>query len=129
MRRRPVTDVGATEWGIQERWEDAIGNWHEGRPETEARVLEAMGTDGEGLPPEGPTLFVSPGRPAPPFDGPADLTLESGEVVRIAGPLPEDVPFGYHSLVSLEDGRRANLVVSPGRCPPPDKAPTWGWAV
>ena len=128
MRPRRDTDVGAAEWGIQQRWQDATGEWHEASPETEARVLEAMGTDGEGSPPPGSTLFVSPGREAT-FAGPADLALEDGEVVRIEGPLPADLPFGYHSLVALEDGRRTSLVVSPGRCPPPGDAPTWGWAV
>ncbi|MDQ3896809.1 MAG: 4-alpha-glucanotransferase [Actinomycetota bacterium] len=120
--------MGAAEWGIQQRWQDATGEWHEAAPDTEARVLEAMGTDGEGSPPPGSTLFLSPGR-RPSFDGPADLTLEDGEVVRVEGPLPADLPFGYHSLVSAEDGRRADLVVSPGRCPRPEDAPAWGWAV
>ena len=120
--------MGAAEWGVQERWQDAAGEWHEVSPETAARVLEAMGTDGEGSPAEGPTLFVRPGREVA-FEGPADLTLENGEVVRVEGPLPADLPLGYHSLVSLDDSRRTNLVVSPGHCPLPGKAPTWGWAI
>ena len=120
--------MGAAEWGIQERWQDAQGNWHEVSGETRARVLEAMGTDGEGSPPPGHTLFLSPGR-QPSVDGPADVTLEGGEVVRVEGPLPHDLPLGYHSVVHLEDGRRRDLVVSPGRCPLPERAPAWGWAV
>ncbi|MDQ4069698.1 MAG: 4-alpha-glucanotransferase [Actinomycetota bacterium] len=120
--------MGAAEWGIQERWQDAQGNWHEVGGETAALVLQAMGTDGEGSPPPGATLFVSPGR-QPALDGPADLTLESGEVVRVEGSLPGDLPYGYHSLVHVDDGREAKLVVSPGRCPLPDKSPTWGWAI
>ena len=120
--------MGAAEWGVQQRWQDAAGTWHEVAAETVERVLDAMGTDGDGSPSPGPTLFVSPDR-KPTFDGPADLTLENGEVVRIEGALPSELPFGYHSLVHLEDGRRADLVVSPGRCPLPASAPTWGWAV
>ena len=120
--------MGLAEWGIQQRWQDAGHNWHEVGPETIERVLAAMGTDGEGSPAPGPTLFLSPGR-RPAFEGPADLTLENGEVVRIEGPLPRELPYGYHSVVHLEDGRRADLVVSPGRCPLPASAPTWGWAV
>jgi len=50
--------VGAAEWGIQERWQDAQQRWHEVSPATVDRVLEAMGTDGEGSPPPAPTLFV-----------------------------------------------------------------------
>jgi 4-alpha-glucanotransferase len=120
--------MGAAEWGIQEHWQDAQGDWHEVSPDTRARVLEAMGTDGEGSPPPGRTLFASPGR-RPHLDGPADITLEEGETVRVEGSFPDDLPLGYHSLVSLADGQRSDLVVSPGRCPLPDRAPAWGWAV
>jgi 4-alpha-glucanotransferase len=120
--------MAAADWGVQERWEDAHHRWHEVAPETVARVLEAMGTDGAGSPPAGPTLFVSPGRRVD-FDGPADLVLENGEVVRVEGPLPAELPYGYHALVGLDDGRRTELVVSPGRCPLPPNAPEWGWAV
>ena len=120
--------MGVAEWGVQERWQDAGGTWHQVSAETVACMLDAMGTDGEGSPPAGPTLFVRPGSTTP-LDGPADLTTEAGEVIRIEGPLPEDLPFGYHSLVRLEDGRRTDVVVSPGRCPLPALAPTWGWAV
>ena len=120
--------MGAGEWGVQERWQDASGAWHEVTAETAARVLQAMRTDGQGSPPEGPTLFLTPDR-RPAFHGPADLTLENGDVVRIEERLPADLPLGYHSLVSLDHGRRAHLVVSPGRCPLPAHAPTWGWAV
>ncbi|MDQ3642606.1 MAG: 4-alpha-glucanotransferase, partial [Actinomycetota bacterium] len=34
-----------------------------------------------------------------------------------------------HSLVRLDDGRRTDMVVSPGKCPLPAQAPAWGWAV
>ena len=120
--------MGAAEWGVQERWADAHGQWHDASPETVGRVLAAMGTDGDGSPPPGPTLFVRTGRPVS-VDGAADLTLEGGEVVRIEGPVPPDLPFGYHSLVRLDDGRRTEVVVSPGKCPLPSQAPTWGWAI
>ncbi|MDQ6724966.1 MAG: 4-alpha-glucanotransferase [Actinomycetota bacterium] len=120
--------MGAAEWGIQERWCDAVGNWHEVGPDTVALMLDAMGTDGEGPPPAGRTLFVRPGRPVE-IHGPCLLTVEGGEEVRVDGRLPADLPFGYHSLVRLEDGARTDLVASPGRCPLPANAPAWGWAV
>ena len=120
--------MGAAEWGVQERWADAHGQWHDVSPETVGRVLDAMGTDGDGSPPPGPTVFLRTGRPAP-LDGAADLTLEDGEVVRVEGSLPPELPFGYHSLVRLDDGRRTDVVVSPGKCPLPSQAPAWGWAV
>lgn len=120
--------MGVSDWGVQERWQDAQGGWHDVGPETVAAVLEGMGTDGEGSPPAGPTLFVRPGR-QPPLDGPADLVTEGGETLRIEGALPADLPFGYHTLVRLDDGRCTDVVVSPGRCPLPAQAPSWGWAV
>ena len=120
--------MGVAEWGVQERWQDAQGAWHHVSPETVGCMLDAMGTDGEGSPPAGPTLFVRPGESVA-LDGPADLTTEAGEVVRVEGHLPAGLPFGYHSLLRLEDGRRTDVVVSPGRCPLPALAPTWGWAV
>jgi len=120
--------VSAAEWGIQKRWQDAHDGWHEVSDETVASVLEAMGTDGDGSPPAGRTQFVSPRR-APAVEGPADLLLENGETVRIEGPLPAELPLGYHALVDLDDGHRTDLIVSPGRCPLPPSAPAWGWAV
>jgi 4-alpha-glucanotransferase len=120
--------MAAGDWGVQERWQDAQGTWHDVGPDTLAAVLGAMGTDGAGSPPAGPTLFVRPGR-ATELDGPADLVTEGGETIRVEGPLPAGLPFGYHTLVGLDDGRRTEVVVSPGKCPLPARAPTWGWAV
>ncbi len=120
--------MAAGDWGVQERWQDAQGAWHDVGPDTLAAVLGAMGTDGDGSPPAGPTLFLRPGR-ATELAGPADLVTDSGETIRVEGPLPADLPFGYHTLVRLDDGRRTQVVVSPGRCPLPAQAPTWGWAV
>ena len=39
--------MGAADWGIQDRWQDAQGHWHEVSAGTKDRVLEAMGADGE----------------------------------------------------------------------------------
>jgi len=120
--------MGVAEWGVQERWQDAQGTWHDVSAETVASVLRAMGTDGDGAPPAARTIFVRAAATTP-LDGPADLTTEGGEVVRVEGHLPADLPLGYHSLVRLDDGRRTDVIVSPGRCPLPELAPTWGWAV
>jgi len=120
--------MGAAEWGIQQRWCDARGTWHEVGPEIVDRVLTAMGTDGAGTPPPGRTLFVRPGQPVE-IHGPSLLRLEEGGEVRIDGRLPPDLPLGYHSLVGIQDGARTDVVASPGRCPLPAGAPAWGWAV
>jgi len=120
--------MGAAEWGIQERWCDATGEWHVVGPETVARVLEAMGTDGGDSPPPGRTLFVRAGQPVE-IHGPSLLTVEGGGEVRVDGRLPPDLPFGYHVLVGIDDGAHTDIVVSPGRCPLPAGTPSWGWAV
>lgn len=120
--------MGASDWGVQQRWQDAQGAWHDVSPETVASVLDGMGTDGEGSPPAGPTVFVRHGRDTP-LDGPADLVTEGGETIRLEGSLPGHLPFGYHTLVRLDDGRRTEVVVSPGKCPLPAHTPSWGWAV
>ena len=119
----------AADWGVQERWEDATGHPHDVSPETVARVLAAMGGDAGAAPPPSPTMFVAPGRPVQgAVGGPAELTTEDGATLRVDGALPADLPYGYHHLTRLDDGRRCLVVASPGRCPLP-AAPTWGWAV
>ncbi len=120
--------MGAAEWGIQERWRDATGSWHDVATEAVDRVLASMGTDGEGPPPPPRALFVRPGQPVE-IHGPNVLTTEDGVEVRLDGRLPADLPLGYHSLVRIDDGVRTDVVASPGRCPLPANAPTWGWAV
>jgi 4-alpha-glucanotransferase len=121
--------VDAAAWGVQERWQDAKGDEHDVKPETVAAVLAALGADeDDGSPPPGGPLFVRPGPPMA-VDGPAELTTEEGAVLRVDGALPADLPFGYHVLTGLDDGRRTDVIVSPGRCPLPGTAPAWGWAV
>ena len=119
--------MDAARWGIQERWEDARHQWHDVGAGTVAKVLVAMGTDGEGSPPPGSTVFARPGEQLG-VPRPAELTTEDGAVVRVDHALPPDLPLGYHHLDDLDDGRRTHVVVSPGRCPMPGR-PTWGWAV
>jgi len=125
---RGALTMGAAEWGVQDRWQDALGAWHDVSPASVALVLAAMGVDGEGAPPAGGPLFVRPGRRVA-VDGPAELMTEDGEVFGVDGALPADLPLGYHVLTRLDDGRRTDVVVSPGRCPLPARAPAWGWAV
>lgn len=120
--------MGAAEWGIQERWCDATGTWHDVSTETVALALAAMGSDGEGSPPAPTSLFVRAGQ-AVEIHGPSVLSTEDGAEVRVDGLLPRDLPFGYHRLIRLDDGARTDVVVSPGRCPLPANAPAWGWAV
>jgi len=88
-----------------------------------------MGAAAEGPPATTPVSTARPGGPAG-IDGPTELTTEDGATIHLdAGAcLPPDLPFGYHSLVSLDSGHERTLVVSPGACRLPD-ALLWGWAV
>ena len=87
-----------------------------------------MGASGEGPAVDGPLVFRR-GQPTPAIDGTAELTLEDGVVLRVAGALPPDLPIGYHEVQPL-DGRPARrLVVAPARCHLPDGLRGWGWAV
>src|SRR3954462_1330765 len=74
--------VGAAEWGVQERWTDAKHKPHDISAATVARLLEAMGTDGEGSPPPGRTLFARRGQRVD-VGGPAELATEDGDVRRL----------------------------------------------
>ena len=57
-----------------------------------------------------------------------EIVGESGGVLPIRrGRLPPEVEPGYHWL-TMADGRRRQLVVSPGRCHPPPDLRQWGWA-
>lgn len=122
--------MGANDWGIQEHWCDAGGQWHEVDRSTVERVLAAMGADsgGEGYPAPARTLFVRPGSEVE-IHGPSVLTTEDGGEEQVDGRLPSDLPFGYHRLTRHHDGAETEVVASPGVCPLPPGAPTWGWAV
>jgi len=133
------------DWGISEGYHDYLGHWCEVPGETLAAIREAMGAvpgaDGHeedgfappGLAPhENPVVTFRPGEA--PADatvgGPWELHTEDGAVVDLedAGPLPPDLPLGYHRLVHRDDGRNRLLVASPGRCHLPSDLRTWGWA-
>jgi 4-alpha-glucanotransferase len=108
-------------WGVDTGYYDALGQWHDVPVSTIDAVLAAMGAESD-EPPPGPVLVMAPGRPQP-VVGPGQLHLEDGSTVAVDGPLPIDLPLGYHRL---DDGTR--LIVSPGRCFLPDGMRVWGWA-
>ncbi|HEX2574994.1 MAG TPA: 4-alpha-glucanotransferase, partial [Aquihabitans sp.] len=59
--------------------------------------------------------------------GRGDVHLEDGGTRPVDGPLPGDLPLGYHLLVS-PDGAERPVIVSPGRCHLPAGWRAWGWA-
>ena len=119
----------AEAWGVAEGYRRADGRWTDAPPETVERVLAAMGAfDDDGPGDGGAALVVR--QDAGPVDvgGRWTLVPEEGPELDIAGTLPRQLPLGYHTLVSPEDGSRRALIVSPGRCRLPWRQ-AWGWAV
>ena len=58
------------------------------------------------------------------------LILEDGtDLGPLTGPLPADLPMGYHRLHPDHGGHPTQLVATPGRCHLPDGLRAWGWAV
>ena len=115
-------------FGIEPGYHDYKGNWREVSPDVADALLAAMGAS-EGAA-EQPAVYdgVRFGRPGEHIGGRWDLALEDGGDVRVEdGRLPEDLPFGYHTLRG--DEGEARLITSPGRCFLPDDLRTWGWAV
>lgn len=53
------------------------------------------------------------------------LYTEDGAELRVPGPLPEDLPLGWHRLVTAE--QEVTVIVAPPALPRPPAA--WGWAV
>jgi len=123
-----VIDPGP--WGVQEGYHDAMGAWRTSPPATIEAVLRTMGaSEHRPLPPaEDPVMFLRPGE-SPAIGAPSILRTEDGGEIRVDDHLPPDLALGYHVLTGLDSGSSTTVVVSPGRCPLPPGAPTWGWAV
>ena len=115
-------------WGIQDGYWDVEGGWHEASPETRRAIHAAMGVEDAGVAPaaEDPVRVLYPGDLGS-WRQHGELTLEDGTPLRIHGPLPPDLPWGYHDFRPEGADRTVRLVVTPGQCLTPQ--PTWGWAV
>jgi len=112
-------------WGLADGYHDAFGVWRAPSPATRETLRRAMGAEGE-APPPAPVLVRRAGEPiAVPTR--ARLVLEDGGELDVDGHVPADVPPGYHELRPADDGPPITLIVSPGRCPVPDRR-RWGWA-
>jgi 4-alpha-glucanotransferase len=111
-------------WGVAAGFWDVAGRWHDTPDPVVGAVLAAMGAD-DGEPPSGSMVTVRLDHPLPPVPA-GRVVLEDGADVAVEGPLPADLPPGYHRL-EPHHGPPVDLLVSPGRCPLPDGA-TWGFA-
>src|SRR5688572_4332444 len=97
--------MSTDDWGIDDGYEDALGRWHATPEATRSAILTAMDLDAIGTRPlAGASVRVlRPGQATPP-QGPAELKLEDGTVLRVDTTLPPDLPLGYHELLPLDGG-------------------------
>lgn len=117
-------------WGIDLRYEDAFGKWHDTPQETIQVILRAMGAkpDQLAVPQDDSVLFARTGEQLE-VRGCATVTLESGDVLDCELRLPADLPPGYHQIRFEGSETPSRLIVSPGKCYLPEQLRTWGWAV
>ena len=113
-------------WGIDEKFRDDSGNWHDVSPETKGKFLEAMGATEDG-PPDAGLMVVRQGA-SNRFVEFSEIRLEDGTRLRGGNQLPFDLPLGYH-VMSHADGRETRLIVTPSGCFLPPDLHTWGWAL
>jgi 4-alpha-glucanotransferase len=112
---------------VAERYQRADGEWVDAPSETVDAILVAMDAGDDGPPPVHDVRVVRAGDRVD-FGRPVRLVTEDGGELDLAGPLPPDVPLGYHTVIDREDGSETRLIVSPGRCLLPEGR-GWGWAV
>ena len=114
----------AARWGIDRGYWDVSGKWRDIPASTIDKVLAIMEADRpEPGPPPAVTVRLDHQLPAVP---PGKVVLEDGAEARVGGPLPPDLPAGYHRFEG-EGGETFTLIVSPGRCPLPERE-SWGFA-
>ena len=112
-------------WGVEPGYHDVTGHWRAAPQSSIDLFLATVGAH-DGDPPPGPAVVAAPGRPHPQVSR-GQIHLEDGGTMAVDGPLPFDLPFGYHRHVGTE-GASSPIIVSPGRCWLPAGLKTWGWA-
>ena len=116
-------------WGIDHRYQDALGAWHEVPSEVLDTLHRVMGADpSHSWPPEeAPVLVIRQGerRSIPEA---YELELEDGNRLPVENVLPHELPLGYHTLRRASDGWLRRLIVCPRRCWLPNDLLAWGWA-
>ena len=110
-------------WGITDGFHDLSGQWHSTSAAARAAIRASMGGDVAA-----PSAWVMSEGAADEIDGPAELTLEDGAILRVTDRLPHDLPLGYHRLRRMSDGHEVTLIVAPHRCHLPEGVRLWGWA-
>jgi 4-alpha-glucanotransferase len=120
-------------WGVDDQYNDAHGVRQLTSDRTRSAIHEAMGVDPQDRRQNGPQVLVLRAGERHPQPLRGQLHLESGERLDINGPLPADLPLGYHDFHPLDDnandGQPVRIIVSPGRCFLPTNLRLWGWVV
>jgi 4-alpha-glucanotransferase len=113
-------------WGIDDKYRDDSGKWHDVGQETQSRFLEVMGANSD-APPQAALLVVRQGGEiaVPEF---AELHLEDGTQLPGGNLLPADIQLGYHTHID-KTGKSSRLIVTPRRCFLPEDLRTWGWSL
>ncbi len=116
-------------WGIDQRYEDAFGNWHDTPEETIQAITRAMGAEPgqSSAPQDDSVIFVRPGQQIKLPRG-VGIQLESKKVIACDSKLPPGLPVGYHQL-RFKSGKVSRLFVTPKKCYLPKDLYTWGLAV
>jgi 4-alpha-glucanotransferase len=108
---------------VEETYTDAFGRSRTVDPDVRDAVVATMGAidddDADAV------AIVPAGGPLP---APGEVVLEDGTSLGQLDALPNDVPFGYHSLRAA-NGTDRMLITGPGRCHLPAGLREWGWAV
>jgi 4-alpha-glucanotransferase len=113
-------------WGVDYRYEDAFGDWHEAPEETRREIHRVM-RDGLDSAFQHEPVIVVHERESARVPASGDLYLEDGRVLPIAGTLPRNLPVGYHTLHHSNASTR--VIVHPGACYLPADLKTWGWSI
>ena len=101
-------------WGVAAGYHDYAGHWRVAPAETIEAIHRAMGAAGQEPPP--PRAITVRTDHQLPDIGAGEVRTEDGATVRVDGPLPPDIPSGYHTF-QPDDGPARPLIVSPGRVP------------
>ncbi len=114
-------------WGIDERYEDGLQQWHDVSDETKSALLRAMGVDESSASEEPPLLIVTEGA-ATVFPKRSEIELEDGSL------LPQDahsrdLPLGYHTLRHPGSPHPTRLIVAPETCYLREQFRVWGWTL
>lgn len=120
--------VRTDRWGVDRRYRDASGEWHDVGKETVAALHAAMAAEGdEGPAVEGGPLVLREGESAP-IEGPVEVILEGGDRQTLRGRVGPGLPVGYHQLHPRR-GPSRRLIVAPRQCYLPENLKIWGWAL